>query len=110
MRMFIWIIGLLLAGALVVIDIMLPAMHLRWIYPLLLAAFLPLVRVIRGPTIVDRTAALNLFGVLFAGFCGVAAVVGKWDIFIDIAIAWTIQSFIVVLALAKYAEGKRFDD
>jgi multisubunit Na+/H+ antiporter MnhF subunit len=28
----------------------------------------------------------------------------------DIALAWTLQSYIAVLALAKYMEGKRFDE
>ncbi|MCS7227739.1 MAG: monovalent cation/H+ antiporter complex subunit F [Endomicrobia bacterium] len=42
--------------------------------------------------------------------CGILAIFTKANFFIDIAIAWALQSFIGNLALAKYLEGKKFDE
>jgi len=45
----------------------------------------------------------------FAQNPGHIGFVGR-DVYIDIGIAWGLQSFIGTLALAKYLEGRSFDD
>jgi len=54
--------------------------------------------------------AIETLGILIIAFCGLFAVFTKFDFFIDIAIAWALQSFIGTLALAKYLEGRSLDE
>ena len=77
---------------------------------LLLCGILCLWRVLMGPTPADRAAALDILGILIIGFCAVLGIPTGRDWYIDIAIAWALQSFISILALGKYLEGRRFDE
>ena len=63
-----------------------------------------------GPTASDRAAALDILGILIVGFCAILGIPTGRDWYIDIGIAWALQSFISILALAKYLEGRRFDE
>jgi multicomponent Na+:H+ antiporter subunit F len=67
-------------------------------------------RIIRGPTAADRIVALDILGILILGFCAILGIPTGRDWYIDIGIAWALQSFISILALGKYMEGKHFDD
>ncbi|MFA5090498.1 MAG: cation:proton antiporter [Candidatus Omnitrophota bacterium] len=67
-------------------------------------------RVLRGPTPADRAVALDILGILIIGFCAILGMATGRDWYIDIGIAWALQSFISILALGKYLEGKRFDE
>jgi len=64
----------------------------------------------RGPTPADRAVAVDTLGILIVGFCAVLSISTGRDWYIDIAIAWALQSFIGALALAKYLEGRGFDE
>jgi len=77
---------------------------------LLICFVLSLIRVLKGPTAADRSVATDIFGILVIGFCAILAVYTGKDWYMDIAIAWALQSFIGVLALAKFLEGKNFDE
>lgn len=111
MRTARWLIGLFLAASFVAADLLWVAdPFYRWFYALLLVCFLVLLRLIKGPTPADRAAAVDILGILVIGFCGIMALVSKRDIYLDIAIAWALQAFIGTLALAKYLEGRPFDD
>jgi multicomponent Na+:H+ antiporter subunit F len=44
------------------------------------------------------------------GFCAILGIPTGRDWYIDIGIAWALQSFISTLALAKYLEGRNFDE
>lgn len=77
---------------------------------LLLSASLCLWRVLKGPTAPDRAVAIDMLGILIIGFCAVLSIATGRDWYIDIAIAWALQSFIGIMALAKYMEGKDFDE
>ncbi|PKN01012.1 MAG: multiple resistance and pH regulation protein F [Elusimicrobia bacterium HGW-Elusimicrobia-1] len=77
---------------------------------LLLCCFLALVRVIAGPTAPDRALATDIIGLVIIGFCAMLYVTTRKSFYLDIAIAWALQSFIGMLALAKYLEGKKFDE
>jgi multicomponent Na+:H+ antiporter subunit F len=67
-------------------------------------------RILRGPTPADRSVATDILGILVIGFCAIMAIYTAKDWYIDIAIAWALQSFIGTLALAKFLEGRHFDD
>ncbi|MFH0790052.1 MAG: monovalent cation/H+ antiporter complex subunit F [Candidatus Omnitrophota bacterium] len=77
---------------------------------LLLCFLLSLIRIFKGPTPADRAVATDILGILVIGFCAILAVYTNKDWYIDIAIAWALQSFIGALALAKFLEGKNFDE
>ncbi|MDD5495961.1 MAG: cation:proton antiporter [Candidatus Omnitrophica bacterium] len=77
---------------------------------LFMAAFLCLFRVLRGPTAPDRAVAIDMLGILIVGFCAILSIPTGRDWYIDIGIAWALQSFIGIMALAKYLEGKDFDE
>ena len=77
---------------------------------LLLAAFLCLFRIGRGPTAPDRTVAIDILGTLVVGFCCVMALLTKQDFYMNIAIAWALLSFIGTIALAKYLEGRQYNE
>jgi multicomponent Na+:H+ antiporter subunit F len=66
--------------------------------------------VARGPTPADRAVALDILGVLIVGFCAIVSIPTGRSWYMDIAIAWALQSFIATIALAKYLEGKDLDD
>ena len=77
---------------------------------LILCSFLCLYRVGKGPTAPDRTVAIDIFGTLVVGFCAIYSIMTKKDLYMNIAISWALLSFIGTLALAKYLEGRGFDE
>jgi multicomponent Na+:H+ antiporter subunit F len=77
---------------------------------ILVSSLLCLYRVFRGPTAPDRVVAIDMLGILIVGFCAVLSLPTGRDWYIDIGIAWSLQSFIGIMALAKYMEGKDFDE
>lgn len=114
-----WFIGAVviisLAAAIVLVPM--PSM-LRWqsnflsraFLCLLISAMFCLYRVLRGPTAPDRAVAIDMLGILIVGFCAILSLPTGRDWYIDIGIAWALQSFIGIMALAKYLEGKDFDE
>lgn len=77
---------------------------------LLVSAILCLYRILRGPTAPDRAVAIDMLGILIVGFCAILSIATGRDWYIDIGIAWALQSFIGIMALSKYLEGKDFDE
>ena len=75
-----------------------------------IAMILSLYRVLRGPTIFDRLTGLGLIGtktivlLVLMGF-----LTDRVRIFVDIALAYGLISFVGVLSLAKYFERKGTD-
>lgn len=82
----------------------------RAFFILLFSCMLCLYRILRGPTSADRAVTIDMLGVLIVGFCAILGISTGRSWYIDIAIAWALQSFIATLALAKFLEGKSFDD
>ena len=119
MRRLRWAIGL--AVILLVLSAILfgsfPSL-LEWQSPFLKRAFLILLlsgsfclwRILIGPTAADRAAALDIFGILIVGFCAILGIPTGRDWYIDIGIAWALQSFISILAMGKYLEGRGLDE
>jgi multicomponent Na+:H+ antiporter subunit F len=54
--------------------------------------------------------AIDTLGILVVGICSLLGIPTGSSWYIDIGIAWALQSFIGTLALAKYLEGKRLDE
>ena len=114
-----WFIGLLLIAGILLLIIFYPGQSLlRWqsdflaqcFFVLMLCFALCLLRVVAGPSTADRAAALNSLGTLVVGFCAILSIPTGRDWYIDVAIAWALQSFIGMLAIAKHLEGKGFDE
>jgi len=82
----------------------------RVVFILLLSALFCLFRIMRGPTALDRIVAVDILGILIVGLCAVLAISTGRGWYIDIGIAWALQSFIGTIALSKYMEGRDFDD
>lgn len=77
---------------------------------LLICAFLCLYRVGAGPTPPDRTVAIDILGILMVGFCAILSLFTGKDLYMNVAISWALLSFIGTTALAKYLEGRTFDE
>ncbi|MCK5117312.1 MAG: multiple resistance and pH regulation protein F [Candidatus Aegiribacteria sp.] len=123
MKLVRWISGTIVLLAIIILVIVLPfrsmffsqdASHIgfvgRVVYILILSSVLILFRVLKGPTAADRIVAIDIFGILIVGLCAVLGIATGRSWYIDIGIAWGLQSFIGTLALAKYLEGRSFDD
>lgn len=123
MKLARWIAGAVVLLAIFVLIIVLPFKSIffaqdtghigftgRMIYILILSSLMVLFRVLRGPTAADRIVAIDIFGILIVGLCAVLSIATSRSWYIDIGIAWGLQSFIGTLALAKYLEGRSFDD
>ncbi len=77
---------------------------------LLLCCFFCLYRVGAGPTPPDRTVAIDILGILMVGFCALLSLYTGKDLYMNVAIAWALLAFIGTTALAKYLEGRTFDE
>ena len=121
-RMFQWILGAaIVLGVIAIIiarplpflfppDLPLAEFYGRALYIIILAAFMCLFRIARGPTGADRIMSIEILGVLVVGLTALLAITTGRSWYLDIGIAWALQSFISALALSKYLEGRSFDD
>jgi multicomponent Na+:H+ antiporter subunit F len=111
MRLIRWLIGLILILSIFTMIIYYPITLLRrCLFVLLLCGIFCVFRVMWGPTSADRIVAIDILGILIVGFCAILGVATGRFWYVDIGIAWALQSFIGTLALAKYLEGRSFDD
>lgn len=78
--------------------------------PLIICCFMCLYRIYKGPTSADRIVAIDILGILVISFCAFASVYYGRRFLMDIALSWAFLGFIGTLALAKYLEGKNFDE
>ncbi len=77
---------------------------------LLGCSFLCLLRVALGPTAPDRTVAIDALGTMIVGFCVLLTLYTGRAFYMNVALSWALLSFVVSIALAKYLEGKQFDE
>ena len=117
-----WITGAVLLIVIIAIIIIRPLPFLfyqelpffgfvgRALYILILSCVLCIYRIAKGPTGADRIVAIDIFGIMIVGLCAVLSISTARSWYIDIGIAWALQSFISTLALSKYLEGKGFDE
>jgi multicomponent Na+:H+ antiporter subunit F len=112
MRVFRWFIGLLFIAAFFVINFVVLTeipFNYKLINVLLFCSLFILIRVVKGPSVADRIVAIDILGVLIMGICAILAIALQRSYFIDVGIAWGLQSFIGALALAKFLEGRSLD-
>jgi len=114
-----WFAGLIGIAAVIAVIFFYPIPSLlEWQSPFIKRAFFIVIfavtfclfRILKGPTAADRAAALDIVGILMVGVCAILSIATGRDWYIDIGIAWALQSFIAILALGKYLEGKHFDE
>lgn len=77
---------------------------------LILCAFLCLYRIGKGPSAPDRAVAIDILGTLIVAFAALTGLKTGRDWYLSIALAWALVSFIGAIALAKYLEGRAFDE
>ncbi|MEX2381247.1 MAG: monovalent cation/H+ antiporter complex subunit F [Opitutales bacterium] len=64
---------------------------------------LPFYRVVRGPTVFDRLLAIGVMGAKTIGLvCLFGFLFNRFDMFVDIALAYAVLNFISGIAVAKY--------
>lgn len=64
---------------------------------------IPLVRVLKGPTVFDRLLATNAIATkTIVLICIIGYLYGRIDMFIDITLAYAILGFVGSLVVAKY--------
>ncbi len=79
-------------------------------FGLMLCCFLCLYRIGRGPSAPDRTVAIDILGIVIVGFCALLGLATGKDFYLNVGLAWALLSFIGTIALAKFLEGRSFDD
>ena len=77
---------------------------------LVLSCVFCLFRVMAGPTPPDRTVAIDVLGIIIVSFCAFISIQTGIDFFMNIAISWSLLSFLGSMALAKYLVGRGFDE
>lgn len=82
----------------------------RALHVVILSALMVLFRILKGPTPADRIVGVDILGILVVGLCAILALATDRSWYLDIGIAWGLQSFVGTLALAKFMEGRTFDD
>ena len=71
-----------------------------------LAFLLALARFVRGPSRVDRVVAFDVLTVISITFIVLAALVENRGIYLDAALVYALLSFLGVIAIARYLEGR----
>ncbi|MBN1522636.1 MAG: cation:proton antiporter [Candidatus Aureabacteria bacterium] len=117
-----WIIGFVLIAAITAYILLQPLPFLfyhelpyvefysRGLFIIILCCVLCLFRVGKGPTGADRIVAVDILGIMIVGLCALLTITTRRSWYLDIGIAWALQSFISTLALSKYLEGRGFDE
>ncbi|APH04993.1 monovalent cation/H+ antiporter complex subunit F [Bacillus weihaiensis] len=75
---------------------------LYFILAIVLSAILTFYRVMKGPSLPDRIAAMNSIGVMFLLVLVLLSYYFERKIFIDVALVYGVVLFVVVLMMAKY--------
>jgi multicomponent Na+:H+ antiporter subunit F len=63
-----------------------------------------IIRLVIGPTSVDRIAAIDLLGIIAISLIALYAHLSGRFIYLDVALVYGLLSFLAVLAIARYLE------
>lgn len=111
MKIFRWIAGtlgvLLILGALSRYG---DTMFARWFYLFMASSLFAIYRLLRGPDNLDRWLAFKAASVVLTGFCAILAVSLDDALYIDIAIAWILQTYLLTVVFTKLFSGRKLDD
>ncbi|WP_273126904.1 monovalent cation/H+ antiporter complex subunit F [Metabacillus sp. HB246100] len=75
---------------------------LYFLLAIVLSAIFTFYRVMKGPSLPDRIAAMNSIGVMFLLVLVLLSYYFERKIFIDVALVYGVLLFVVVLMMAKY--------
>ena len=64
------------------------------------------VRLIKGPTVMDRIVSVDTMNIMIVGLIAVLSIVLENRLYLDIAIVYGVLAFMETVVLAKYMEGK----
>lgn len=67
---------------------------------------LSLIRLVKGPSTMDRVVSVDTLNVMITGLIAILAVVFENSLYLDIAIVYGVLAFLETIILAKYMEGK----
>lgn len=77
-------------------------------FAFLLAAFLlVLIRLLRGPTLPDRVVCLDLLVLIGINYIAAFTIATRRFVYLDIAIALGLVSFLATVAFARYIESRK---
>lgn len=65
------------------------------------------VRLIKGPSYFDRVLSVDVINIIITGIIVFLAYLMNNSIYLDIAIVYSILSFLETIIFARYLEGKR---
>lgn len=68
------------------------------------SVLLGVVRLIRGATLVDRVAAIDMLTIVSISMIALYAHISGRFIYVDVALVYGVLSFLAVLAMARYLE------
>lgn len=71
-----------------------------------IAFLLALGRFMKGPSTVDRVIAFDVLTVVSITFIVLAALIEERGIYLDVALVYALLSFLGVIAIARYLEGR----
>ncbi|HQC13954.1 MULTISPECIES: cation:proton antiporter [Mesotoga] len=74
---------------------------------ILMGAGLTLYRLLRGPTVPDRVAALDILNVMITSAIVLFSLIDGNPLFLDIALVYAALSFLETIVVARYLEGRR---
>jgi multicomponent Na+:H+ antiporter subunit F len=64
-----------------------------------------LIRFIKGPKLSDRVVSLDTFNMIVIGVIALLSLTFKSDLYLDIAIVYSILAFLETIVFARYLEG-----
>ena len=70
------------------------------------AFLLALARFIKGPSTVDRVIAFDILTVVSITFIVLSALIENRGVYLDVALVYALLSFLGVIAIARYLEGR----
>ncbi|MBN2571978.1 MAG: hypothetical protein JXA68_07610 [Ignavibacteriales bacterium] len=112
MKIFRWIIGLLILGCLFYLNFFYyeAPFLLKLVNVILFCSLFVLYRVIFGPSPADRIVAVDIFGILIIGLLAILSIIYDEGFLMDIGLIWALLSFVASLAFAKILQGRSLDE
>ncbi len=80
--------------------------YILWFFILGFSVLLIFIRFLKGPTLQDRVIALDMFTTVSTSFLVMLSLFLENSYFLDVSLVYSIISFISVIAISKYLEGK----
>lgn len=66
-----------------------------------------LIRFVKGPSLSDKVVSLDTFNMIVIGVIALLALLFENNLYLDIAIIYSILAFLETVVFARYVEGKQ---